>query len=226
MILLDARDQWEKMRKSLGDKRKQVSDAQIKHITELYVDAVAVAADPGHPDHGKVKIFGTRDFGYHRITVERPLKLRFEITEDTLTALENAKPLARWDEREAVVAALRGSLGSVWWTKKEATNALHTAVAAAGELWPSTAAILKGIWGAVSMSDPEGEVQKSRDGTPLPDPDLRDYENIPLDEDIDAYFARKVTPHVPDAWIDYDKTKVGYEIPFTRHFYVYTPPGP
>jgi type I restriction enzyme M protein len=226
VILLDARDQWEKMRKSLGDKRKQVSDAQIKHITELYVDAVAVASDPEHPNHGKVKIFGTRDFGYHRITVERPLKLRFEITEDTLAALENAKALARWDEREAVVAALRGSLGSVWWTKKEATNALHAAVAAAGVLWPSTAAILKGIWGAVSVSDPEGEVQKSRDGTPFPDPDLRDYENIPLDEDIETYFAREVTPHVPDAWIDYDKTKVGYEIPFTRHFYVYTPPRP
>ncbi|MGH3850245.1 MAG: SAM-dependent DNA methyltransferase, partial [Pseudonocardiaceae bacterium] len=60
----------------------------------------------------------------------------------------------------------------------------------------------------------------------LPDPDLRDYENVPLDEDIEAYFKRVVTPHVPDAWIDHDKTKVGYEIPFTRHFYVYTPPRP
>jgi len=225
VILLDARDQWEKMRKSLGDKRKQVSDAQIKHITELYVDALAVAADAGHPDHGKVKIFGTRDFGYHRITVERPLKLRFEITEDTLAALDNGKALAKWDERDVLVAALRGSVGSVWWTKKDASGALRKAVTAAGTTWPSTAALLKGIWGAVSVSDPEGEVQM-KDGTPLPDPDLRDYENIPLDEDIDAYFAREVTPHVPDAWIDYDKTKVGYEIPFTRHFYVYTPPRP
>ncbi|GAB3878181.1 hypothetical protein GCM10027612_02040 [Microbispora bryophytorum subsp. camponoti] len=78
----------------------------------------------------------------------------------------------------------------------------------------------------MSVSDPEGEVQKDKDGNVLPDPDLRDYENIPLDEDIDTYFAREVTPHVPDAWIDYEKTKVGYEIPFTRHFYVYTPPRP
>ena len=226
VILLDARDQWEKMRKSLGDKRKEISDAQIKHITELYVDALEVAADAGHPDHGKVKIFGTRDFGYHRITVERPLRLRFEITEDTLAALENAKALAKWDERDAMVAALRGSVGSVWWTKQEAANALRTAVAAVGVPWPSTAALLKGLWDAVSVSDPEGEVQNAKVGTPLPDPDLRDYENVLLDEDIDAYFTREVIPHVPDAWIDYDKTKIGYEIPFTRHFYVYTPPRP
>ncbi|TMR93046.1 type I restriction-modification system subunit M [Nonomuraea basaltis] len=226
VILLDARDQWEKMRKSFGDKRKQISDDQIKHITELYVDAVGVAADAEHPDHGKVKVFATRDFGYHRITIERPLKLRFEIAEDTLAALESSKALAKWSGREALIAALRGSVGSVWWTKKEATDALHAAAVAGGAQWPGTAALLKGLWGAVSVSDPEGEVQKAKDGTVLPDPDLRDYENVPLDEDIDAYFAREVTPHVPDAWIDYDKTKVGYEIPFTRHFYVYTPPRP
>ena len=226
VILLDARDQWEKMRRSLGDKRKQISDAQIKYITELYVDALAVAADPGRSDHGKVKIFGIRDFGYRRITVERPLKLRFEITEDTLKALQNAKALAKWDERDALADVLHGSLGSVWWTKKAASSALRAAAKSAYVPWPSTAAMLKAIWAAVSVSDPEGEVQRSKDSTPLPDPDLRDYENVPLDEDIDVYFAREVTPHVPDAWIDREKTKVGYEIPFTRHFYVYTPPRP
>jgi type I restriction enzyme M protein len=226
VILLDARDQWEKMRKSLGDKRKQISDDQIKHITELYVDAVKVAADAGHPDHAKVKIFGTRDFGYHRITVERPLKLRFEITEDTLTALGSAKALTKWDGRDALVETLRGVVGSVWRTKKDATNALHRAVVDSGAQWPGTAALKKAVWGALAVSDPEGEVQKDKDGTVLPDPDLRDYENIPLGEDIEEYFAREVTPHVPDAWIDHEKTKVGYEIPFTRHFYVYTPPRP
>lgn len=225
VILLDARDQWEKMRKSLGDKRKLISGDQIKHITELYGNAVAVAANQEHPDHAKVQIFGTRDFGYHRITVERPLKLRFEITEDTLAALETSKPLARWDDRDAFVEAVRSLLGSVWWTKKEASAPLRTTARSAGVLWPSQAALLKGLWSAVSVSDPEGEVQL-KDGDPLPDPDLRDYENVPLDEDIDVYFAREVTPHVPDAWIDHTKTRIGYEIPFTRHFYVYTPPRP
>ncbi|WP_449484542.1 type I restriction-modification system subunit M [Streptomyces avidinii] len=229
VVLLDARDQWEKLRKSLGDKRKLISDDQIKHITELYVDALKGAVGADHPNHAKVKIFATRDFGYHRITVERPLKLRFEITEDSLAALGSAKALTKWDGREALVEALRGLVGSVWWTKKEATDALHAAAAADGAQWPTAATLLKGLWGAVSMSDPEGEVQKAKKGgveTTLPDPDLRDYENIPLDEDINDYFTREVIPHVPDAWIDDDKTKVGYEIPFTRHFYVYTPPRP
>jgi type I restriction enzyme M protein len=223
VILLDARDQWEKMRKSLGDKRKQISGPQIEHITKLYADALAVAADPEHPDHAKVKVLKTTDFGYQRITVERPLKLRFEINDNTLAALESTKALAKWDGRNALVEALRDTLGSVWWTKHEATDAMHATAAANGALWPTTTAVLKGIWAAVSVSDPEGEVQMEK-GSVLPDPDLRDYENVQLDESVEAYFAREVLPHVPDAWIDHDKTKVGYEIPFTRHFYVYTPP--
>jgi len=225
VILLDARDQWEKMRKSLGDKRKQISEAQIEHITTVYVDALAVAVDEAHPDQAKVKVFRTRDFGYHRITVERPLKQRFEITDDTLAALDNARSLAKWGSRDALVAALRPLTGTVWWTKKEAGDALRAAARSAGVLWPTTASLVKGIWGAVAVSDPEGEVQTAK-AEVLPDPDLRDYENVPLDEAIEVYFRREVIPHVPDAWIDHDKTKVGYEIPFTRHFYVYTPPRP
>ncbi|MGH3568157.1 MAG: type I restriction-modification system subunit M [Pseudonocardia sp.] len=225
VILLDARDQWEKMRKSLGDKRKQISDDQIAHITKVYVGALGVAADDSHADHARVKVFRTRDFGYHRITVERPLKQRFEITDDTLAALENARSLAKWDGRDTMVEALGGSTGTVWWTKKEAGDALRAAARAAGVLWPTTASLVKGIWGAVAVSDPEGEVQTAK-GEVQPDPDLRDYENVPFDEDIEEYFAREVIPHVPDAWIDHEKTKVGYEIPFTRHFYVYTPPRP
>ena len=160
MILLDARDQWEKMRKSLGDKRKQISDAQIKHITELYVDALAVAADAEHPDHGKVKIFATRDFGYHRITVERPLKLRFEITEDTLAALEASKALAKWDGRDALIESLRGPgrLGVV--DEEGGAGALHAAAGRAGARLADPGAFLKALWAAVSVSDPDGEVQQ------------------------------------------------------------------
>ena len=83
----------------------------------------------------------------------------------------------------------------------------------------------KGIWDAVSIRDLDGEVQKAK-GELLPNTDLRDYENVPLGEDIHDYFAREVLPHVPDAWIDETKTKIGYEIPFTRHFYKYVPPRP
>jgi type I restriction enzyme M protein len=222
VILVDARDQWVKMRKSLGDKRKMISDEQIDHVTALYTHALAIAADPEHVDHAKVKIFNTTDFGYQRITVERPLKLRFEITEDTLAVLAESKPLSRYEHREALIDAVKPLLGTVWRTKKEARNALHVAVAGAGVPWPATAAE-KGLWDAVSVCDPEGEVQKVK-GAVVPDPDLRDYENVPLGEDIHEYVEREVLPHVPDAWIDESKTKIGYEIPFTRHFYVYTPP--
>jgi type I restriction enzyme M protein len=234
VILLDARDQFEKMRKSLGDKRKLIGEKQIEHITTVYQDALTVAADPEHPDHGRVKVFRTRDFGYHRITVERPLKQRFEITDDTLAALEVSKPLFKWDDLDRFVDAVRPLLGNVWWTKAEAGEALRTTGRAAGVLWPSSQPIVKAIFGAVAVSDPEGEVQRAK-GAVLPDPDLRDYENVPLDEDIDEYFQREVVPYVPDAWIGEFKDpetkearryRIGYEIPFTRHFYVYTPPRP
>jgi type I restriction enzyme M protein len=224
VILLDARDQWVKMRKSLGDKRKMISSAQIDYVTRLYADALTIAADEAHPDHAKVKVFNTTDFGYQRITVERPLKLRFEITEDSLAALAESKPLSRYERRDALVDALKPLLGTVWRTKQEAKDGLHAAAASDGVLWPA-AAVEKGIWEAVSVSDPNGEVQKVK-GEVVADSDLRDYENVPLAEDIHDYSAREVLPHVPDAWIDESKTKIGYEIPFTRHFYVYTPPRP
>ena len=225
VILLDARDQWEKLRKSLGDKRKEISEDQIKHVTELYANALAVAADASHPDHGKVKIFGTRDFGYRRITVERPLKLRFEITEDTLAALESletARQVGRpRRSSNRCVACLARSGGR---RRKQAPPCARPPGRRTRSGRPRHPCSRRS--GPPSRSPTPKARSRRKDGNPLPDPDLRDYENVPLDEDIDTYFEREVKPHVPDAWIDYDKTKIGYEIPFTRHFYVYTPPRP
>jgi type I restriction enzyme M protein len=231
VVLLDARDQWQKMRKSLGDKRKELGDGtngrpdHIGDITRLYAEAVQVAKDPGHPLHGKVKVFANEDFGYQRITVERPLKLRFEVTEETLAALAEAKPVARLEHSEEFVAAVRTLLGSSWPTKSEAFIALKDAVVAAGLTWPSGAPFAKAVRETIGVRDPEGEVQKVK-GAPEPDADLRDFENVPLGEDVEDYLKREVLPHVPDAWIDHAKTKIGYEIPFTRYFYVYKPPRP
>ncbi|SBT89795.1 type I restriction enzyme M protein [Streptomyces sp. DI166] len=231
VILLDARDQWVKMRKSLGDKRKELGDGtngrpdHIGDITRLYAEALQVAGDAEHPLHGKVKVFANEDFGYQRITVERPLKLRFEVTEETLAALAEAKPVAKLERSEEFVAAVRTLLGSSWATKSEAFIALKDAVVAAGLTWPSGAPFAKAVREAIGVRDPEGEVQKVK-GAPEPDADLRDYENVPLGEDVEEYLKREVLPHVPDAWIDHTKTKIGYEIPFTRHFYVYKPPRP
>ncbi|MER6993965.1 class I SAM-dependent DNA methyltransferase [Saccharopolyspora hirsuta] len=225
VVLLDAREYWQKMRKSLGDKRKYIASDQIAEITRLYADALEVAQNEEHPLHGKVKIFRNDDFGYRRITVERPLKLRFELTEETLAALAVAKPIQKLDNTEEFIAALRPLIGKVWKKKSEAWLEMKDAVVAAGQLWPTGAPFNKALRDAVGVRDPEGEVQKIK-GAPEPDTELRDYENVPLDEDIDAYLEREVLPHVPDAWIDHDKTKIGYEIPVTRHFYVYQPPRP
>lgn len=231
VVLLDARDQWVKMRKSLGDKRKELGDGtngrpdHIGDITRLYAEALQVAGDAEHALHGKVKVFANEDFGYQRITVERPLKLRFEVTEETLAALAEAKPVARLERSEEFVGAVRTLLGSSWATKSDAFIALKDAVVAAGLTWPSGAPFVKAVREAVGVRDPEGEVQKIK-GAAEPDTDLRDYENVPLGEDVEEYLKREVLPHVPDAWIDHTKTKIGYEIPFTRHFYVYKPPRP
>lgn len=74
--------------------------------------------------------------------------------------------------------------------------------------------------------DATAEICRDRDGSPEPDPELRDTEMVPLKENVEAYFKREVLPHVPDAWLDHNKTKIGYEIPFNRHFYRYEPPRP
>ncbi|MDI3402429.1 type I restriction-modification system subunit M [Streptomyces cavernicola] len=231
VVLLDARDQWVKMRKSLGDKRKRLGDGtggspnHIGEVTRLYGEALDAAVDEGHPLHAKVKVFDNEAFGYQRITVERPLKLRFEVTEETLAALGAAKPVQKLERAEEFVAAVRSLLGSSWETKSEAFVALKDAAVGAGLMWPSGAPFAKALREAVGVRDPEGEVQLVK-GAPEPDSELRDYENVPLGEDVEEYLKREVHPHVPDAWIDHSKTKVGYEIPFTRHFYVYEPPRP
>lgn len=146
--LIDASGMWQKMRKSLGSKRKELSEDHIAEITRLFGQFVEAEAD-GKPIS---RIFKNTDFGYRSITVERPER----------------------DEKGKIVLGQRGKMK----------------------------------------------------GKPMADSKLRDTENVPLSEDVEEYFKREVLPHAPEAWIDHDKTKVGYEIPFNRHFYVFTPPRP
>ncbi|MEU7712836.1 class I SAM-dependent DNA methyltransferase [Micromonospora chalcea] len=213
VVLLDGRDYWTKMRKSLGDKRKMLTDEHIVDLTRAYVNALTVADDPEHPQHAKVKVFKTTDFGYQRITVERPLRLRFEVTEETVAMLAEARAVLKYAERESLLASAKSLIGLKSATRGEFAIELN----GLGKL---PAAVEKAVWEAFSVSDPEGEVQTDRKGKPLADADLRDSENVPLDKDIHDYLQREVLPHVPDAWIDETKTKTGYEIPFTRYFYV------
>ncbi|MFG1841831.1 N-6 DNA methylase [Micromonospora sp. NPDC049175] len=217
VVLLDGRDYWTKMRKSLGDKRKMLTDEHIAELTLAYVDALSIADDPEHPQHAKVKVFKTTDFGYQRITVERPLRLRFEVTEETVALLAEAKAVLKYAERESLLAAAKSLIGVKSGTRAEFAMELN----GLGKL---PAVLEKAVWEAFSVSDPEGELQTDRKGKQMADADLRDNENVPLDEDIHDFLKREVVPHVPDAWIDETKTKIGYEIPFSRHFYVYKSP--
>lgn len=214
--LINATEFHSPMRKSLGSKRKQIAAEQIKTIAELFGNFEA---------NEQSKIFDNSDFGYQRITVERPLKLNFKVDEERLERLRDNKAFTKLDEteREAITRALetlseRGLYMSRDTFSKDMEKALKQAQVKAG------APLKKAILSALSERDENADVCTDNKGNPEPDSELRDYENVPLKEDIDTYFQREVIPHVPDAWIDYDKTKIGYEIPFNRHFYKYVPP--
>ena len=224
---------FRKMRKSLGDKRKELGPDHIEELTRLYA-----GFEPGP----EVKIFDNEDFGFRRITVERPLKLNFQASEERIAQLDDergwqnlVKSKKRGEAgqkeiaggktlREVVLGLLWGLDGShVYRSRAEFIKVIK----AAAKVWDLKlpGAIQKVVLSALSERDETAEVCL-KNGEPEPDADLRDYENVPLKEDVDEYMAREVLPHVPDAWVDASKTKEGYEIPFTRHFYVYEPPRP
>ena len=227
--LVDARESFVKMRKSLGNKRNEISPEQIAEITRLYGD---------FEEGERVKILPNEAFGYQRITVERPLRLRYAVTAETLPAVETSPGWPKLTEPER--------LGLVELLERLAGFSSTDRTATARKLGSLPKAIEKAVWEEISVSDPEAPVITDRKGHPEPDPDLRDNENVPLpgpttgfESDpterlataphlsaIDAYMAAEVLPYVPDAWVDHSKTKVGYEIPVTRQFYRYVPPRP
>ncbi len=195
-----------KMRKSLGNKRNEISEEQIKRITQIYC----------HFKEGEFcKIFDNEDFGYWRLTVERPLRLNFAASDDRLARLDDPK----------LVASLKpmGAKG-VFKNREEFIQCLKEHCKT--KKITLTPRQFKAVLSALSERDEAADICTDAKGNPEPDADLRDNENVPLKEDIHDYFKREVLPHVPDAWIDEEKTKKGYEIPFTRHFYQYTPLRP
>ncbi|MDZ7852020.1 MAG: hypothetical protein U5L98_05045 [Halomonas sp.] len=174
-------------------------------------------------------------FGYRRITVERPLRLNFQASPERLAKLDDEKPLQKLAEaeREAIKAACATLDPAKLYTNRDAfTKALKAALKSAGI--KVGAPVQKAILNALSERDPEADICLDKNRNPEPDTGLRDNENVPLDESVFDYFEREVKPHVPDAWIDEDKRDpldgrigiVGFEIPFNRHFYQFTPPRP
>jgi type I restriction enzyme M protein len=233
--LIDATSFFQKMRKSLGNKRNEIAEAHRNEITRLYGD---------FKEGEYVRIFDNADFGYNRIAVERPLKLNFVVDDARIERLKEANAFAnlatskkRKDTKAAqaeieegkqfqgeIMAALNTlrSHGLVK-NRDEFEELVKTAFHKAGIKVP--ASVSKAIMTALSERDETAAVCMD-DGKFEADAELRDYENVPLKEDIGEYMKREVLPHVPDAWMDESKTKVGYEININRYFYKYTPPRP
>ncbi len=224
--LIDATDFHVGMRKSLGSKRKQISDEQIAEITQLFGDFEDVKACPEKGlFRDRVKIFDNIDFGYQRITIERPLKRNFHVCEDRIEILKSARSFTRLpqEQQQRILEVLDKLEGDCKYKNRDEFIGILTDAFTEAQVNITTAQ-LKLIYQSLSEYDETADVCTNRKGEPEPDSDLRDYENVPLREDIDAYFVREIQPHVPDAWIDYSKTKVGYEIPFNRYFYVFKSP--
>jgi type I restriction enzyme M protein len=259
--LIDARNYWLQMQKSLGNKRKEIGDGdkgkpnQIAEITTIYGNfrhdetRTFKFKENGNGEIEKElivsKILDNEDFGYNKITVERPLRLNFQATDeriallDGITAFQNIassqkkdenqriKEIEAGEQRQESIRVMLRDLGVAHGFKlykdrkvflrdlKEIDKAKEVKLSA-----PELKAILE----ALGERDVTAEICRDSKGRWEPDPQLRDTELIPLKESIEEYFKREVLPHVPDAWVDYTKTKVGYEIPLNRHFYQYEPP--
>jgi type I restriction enzyme M protein len=214
--LLDARDKWqpggsEESKRSLGDKRRHMSSPDIVEIVQLY---------GAFADSNTSKIFDNRMFGYTHVTVERPLRLRYQMTTEDKARFLDARP-GLLDDVQAIDAVLGRESYRNWntvWSQIE--GLLRKRKSGWKE---SERKLFRSVF---THKDPEAErVSKGGDNDDCePDTDLRDFENVPLGEDIDEYFEREVRPNVPDAWMDRSKDKAGYEINFNRHFYkVVTP---
>ncbi|WP_020564583.1 type I restriction-modification system subunit M [Methylosarcina fibrata] len=268
--LIDARNFWVPMEKSLGNKRRRIGDPgdkakdpdHIGEITRIYANFTEGETRRFNID-GKdkelvvSKVFDNADFGYHKITVERPLRLNFQASAERMARIEEQTAFvnlagsnkknetARQQEIEggrarqqqirdllAAFAAQHGdenalgrgekSFAPTYLDRTAFLNALRQTEQATGIRL--SASELKAVLAALSERDESAQICTDRQGNPEPDSDLRDTETVPLKESIEAYFQREVLPHVPDAWIDHGKTKIGYEIPLNRHFYRYEPP--
>ena len=220
--LIDARTFFTKLRRNVGSKNKELSKADRKRVLGIYE-----AFDAQSEENAEFsKVLTAQDFGYREITVERPLQLRFEVEDATIAAALATKPADKLpdDGRSALEAALASLRGRVWGHQPTFVLDLKKALKEHGVT--AGAPLVKALTGAIGVHDPEAEVVTNKKGEPEPDTSLRDTELVPFGRDIYEYFEAEVAPHVPGAWIDESKTKIGYEIPFTRLFYTYVPPRP
>ena len=216
--LVDARGLWtagggEDNKRSLGDKRRHLSREQIDETVRLYGRL---------EENDRSKLFDNDDFGYTRVTVERPLRLRYRMTVENQARFLYVCP-DLLDDVQAIDERLGRETQSDW---NAVWNCIEEVLRSRKSGWKAPE---KKLFRSVfTQKDPAAEPVVrggDKDGYE-PDAALRDFENVPLNDDIDAYFEREVCPHVPDAWMDRSRDKVGYDINFNRHFYQYTPARP
>jgi type I restriction enzyme M protein len=212
--LVDATQMFEKMRKNLGNKRKEITPQNLQDIVKTYA---------AFEETETSQIFKNTDFGYRQITVERPLRLAFRIDSETIENAMLTKAVLKLGEEERnKLAGALAKLNHQFNSRTELLKTLSSEIETQGlKLSPQLAKALIAEFG---FRSDEAELCLDSSGKVEPDTDARDTENVPLDEDVDKYFAREVEPFAPDAWADSAKEKIGYEIPFTRHFYKYLPP--
>ncbi|MDE0678728.1 MAG: class I SAM-dependent DNA methyltransferase [Gammaproteobacteria bacterium] len=273
--LIDGTRLFRKMKKSLNNKRNEIGEEQIRQLTQIYGnnkdgETAKVQIDGETETRVVSRIFENREFGFLKVTVERPLRMNFEATPERIAKLDEQTAfanLAKSKKRKDTAAAQReaeegrkqqDAVRTVLSTLKDSGRYMDRAAFAADMAEAAEhagvkipAAIRKAVFMALGKRDPDAETCRDAKGHAEPDSELRDTENIPLPpetalplpmdfgpdkpndrlietlrDEIDAYIAREVLPHAADAWVDYTKTKVGYEIPINRHFYVYKPPRP
>ena len=231
--LIDATEEYSKIRKSLGNKRNTITEKHIKNIKEYYNT---------FKETDKIKIFDNEDFGYTKVVVERPLQRNYQVTEERLdnlysipafkklTESKNKNPEEKLKEEEQgkqkqqeIIESLK-TIGNNRYTN---WDEFETEVTDAVEKFDFIkSAMIKQIILKLSEYDETAEIVVDKKGKPKSDTELRDTEKIPLKKDINEYFQEEVTPYYKKAWMDRKKDKIGYEINFTQYFYTYTPPRP
>jgi type I restriction enzyme M protein len=253
--LIDATSFWSPMRKSLGDKRREIPlDREqdiLKILAEFHDGDSRVVAKDGKEEAVVVShVFPTTHFGFRKITVERPLRLSFQACPERIARLEEEKAFQALAQskrkgpagikeqtegrelQDAIRKLVQGLSNKVVLDRSQFEDLLDRAATRADLKLPAPAR--KAVLSALSERDEKAAICRDKDGSLEPDPELRDTESVPLSESVEAYFDREVRPHVPDAWIDTTRRDlkdgqiglVGYEINFNRYFYRYTPPRP
>jgi type I restriction enzyme M protein len=253
--LVNASSFWVPMRKSLGDKRREIPIDRAQDILKILADfkdgdTRTVARDGREEEIVVSKVFPTTHFGFRKITVERPLRLNFQASAERIQRLEHergflalaqskkkgaagAKEQAEGRARQDVIRELLRELPTILYKDRDAFEKVLQGAAKKAGL-KLAASVSKAILSALSERDETAAVCRNEHGNAEPDPELRDTESVPLAESVEVFFEREVKPHVPDAWIDTEKRDakdgevgiVGYEINFNRYFYTYTPPRP